>query len=109
MKFSGACAAIRGHRSVARLVQDRTNDGNPGEVVASPATTFQSRLVASTGSAVGQTSRSNGPNMKPYLLMLLIGAISALSDLLGRGRQSAAVVVEAGARRGRRSDQQDAR
>jgi hypothetical protein len=32
--------------------------------------------------------------MKPYLLMLLIGAISALSDLLGRGRQSAAVVVE---------------
>jgi hypothetical protein len=46
--------------------------------------------------------------MKPYVLMLLIGAISALSDLLGRGRQSAAVVVEAGARRGRCSDRQDA-
>jgi len=46
--------------------------------------------------------------MKPYVLMLLIGAISALSDLLGRGRQSAAVVVGAGARRGRRSDRQEA-
>jgi hypothetical protein len=107
MKFSGACAAIRGHRSVARLVQDRTNDGNPGEVVASPATTFQSRLVASTGSAVGQTSRSNGPNMKPYLLMLLVGAISVLSDLIGRSRQSA-VAVNANARRGRRHQRQDA-
>jgi len=45
--------------------------------------------------------------MKPYLLMLLVGAISALSDLIGRSRQSA-VAVNSNARRGRRHQRQDA-
>jgi hypothetical protein len=44
--------------------------------------------------------------MKSYLLMLLIGAISALSDLPGRCRQSAAVAVDASARRRRRPGRQ---
>jgi len=89
------------------LAQNRPNDGNPGEVVTSLITTFRSPLGGFDGSAVGQTSPSNGPNMKPYLLMLLVGAISVLSDLIGRSRQSA-VAVNANARRGRRHQRQDA-